>query len=114
MRALLLTATLFAAACGNENAAQAPAEGPVRHEITVDQDGYHPASVEARSGEPVTLVFRRTSEEGCGEELVIAEHGIRRDLPVGEPVEVTFTPTRVGSVSFTCGMNMYRGAVVVR
>jgi plastocyanin domain-containing protein len=113
MRALILTATMFAAACGNENAAEAPA-GSVRHEITVDQDGYHPARVEARAGEPVTLVFRRTSEEGCGEELVIPEHDIRRDLPLGEPVEVTFTPTHAGSIAFTCGMDMYRGDVVVR
>ena len=85
----------------------------MRHAIEVDARGYHPDRVEARAGEPVTLVFTRTTEAGCGEELVIASQDIRRDLPVGEAVEVTFTP-EVGEVTFACGMEMYRGAVVVR
>jgi plastocyanin domain-containing protein len=96
-----------------DDVAEAPAEGPVRHEIEVDARGYHPDRVEARAGEPVTLVFTRTTEEGCGEELVIAAHDVRRELPVGEPVEVTFTP-QAGDVTFACGMDMYRGTVIVR
>jgi plastocyanin domain-containing protein len=102
---------LGAAAC--DDVAEAPAVGEVRHAIEVDAQGYHPDRIEARAGEPVTLVFTRTTEQGCGGELVIPDHDIERDLPVNEPVEVTFTPA-AGEVSFTCGMGMYQGAVVVR
>ena len=114
MRIVVAGLMLTIAACGDDAPAAPPAAGPVRHEITVDAEGYHPTSVAARAGEPVTLVFRRVTEEGCGEELVIADEDIRRDLPVGEPVEVTFIPSHAGSIAFTCGMGMYRGAVVVR
>jgi len=99
------------AAC--DSTAEAPESGPVRHEIEVDAEGYHPDRVEARAGEPVTLVFTRTTDDGCGQELVIADHDIERELPLNEPVEVTFTPA-AGEIAFACGMDMYRGAVVVR
>lgn len=102
---------VFCLAC--DDAGAAPETGPVRHAIEVNARGYHPDSVEARAGEPVTLVFTRTTEAGCGDELVIAAEDIRRDLPVGEAVEVTFTPG-AGEVTFACGMDMYRGTVVVR
>lgn len=108
----LLSLALFSI-LGCETTAEAPAEGPVRHAIEVDARGYHPDRVEARAGEPLTLVFTRTTDEGCGQELVIADQGIERDLPLNEPVEVTFTP-EAGEVTFACGMDMYRGTVVVR
>jgi plastocyanin domain-containing protein len=95
-----------------DDAPEPPTTGPVRHAIEVDASGYHPDRVEARAGEPVTLVFTRVTDDGCGQELVIASQGLRRDLPLNEPVEVTFTP-EAGEISFACGMDMYRGAVVV-
>jgi plastocyanin domain-containing protein len=104
---------LLVALVACDDVAEAPAEGPVRHEIEVDARGYHPERVQARAGEPVTLIFTRTTEEGCGEELVIAAHDIHRELPVGEAVEITFTP-EAGEVGFACGMDMYRGTVVVQ
>ncbi len=113
MSPIRLAVALLVLLSACDDVAEAPAEGPVRHAIEVDAHGYHPDRVEARAGEPVTLVFTRTTEEGCGDELVIESEGIRRELPVGEAVEVTFTP-EAGEVSFACGMNMYRGTVVVR
>lgn len=87
---------------------------PQRVEVAVTANGYEPSEIPARSGQPLTLVFTRTSEEGCGQEVVLAEAGIRRELPLNEPVEVTYTPNEAGRVRFTCGMRMYEGAIVVR
>ena len=82
--------------------------------ITVDNSGYHPSTVHATAGQPITLVFTRTADEGgCGEHVVIASQNIDRELPVGRPVEITVTPSS-GRLAFACGMNMYRGAVVVQ
>jgi len=118
---LILALAAGVAACSDEEApaaqptaTPAAAAGPQRAEITVDAQGYHPDSVEGRVGQPITLVFRRTTDEGCGQELVVPSENIRRDLPLNQPVEITLTPGQAGRVAFTCGMNMLQGAVVVR
>jgi len=101
--------------CGDDAATPTPAAGGgSRVEIEVDASGYHPDRVEARAGEPLTLVFTRTTDRGCGQELLIPDHDVSRELPLDGPVEVTFTPEAAGEIAFTCGMEMYEGAVVVR
>jgi plastocyanin domain-containing protein len=82
--------------------------------ITVDGDGYHPESVSAPAGKPARLTFTRTSDEGCGQQLVFPALGLRKDLPLNEPVSVDVTMPESGSLAFTCGMDMYRGSVVVQ
>lgn len=79
--------------------------------ITVDGAGYHPATIHARVGQPLTLVFTRVSDEGCAQELSVPSLGVRRPLPLNEPVEIAVTPT--ADVRFSCGMDMLRGQVVV-
>lgn len=112
----VLALSLSLAACGEEEPAgttpTAEPEGQ-RVEVSVGASGYTPSQVQATAGQPLTLVFTRTTDEGCGQELVIASQDIRRDLPLNEPVEVTFTPTEAGELRFTCGMDMYDGAIVV-
>ena len=92
--------------------AHAPATGN-RIAITVNGQGYQPPSVTVPAGRPVTLVFTRTSDEGCGSQLVFPSLNIRRDLPLNQPVEVALTPT-AGTIAFTCGMSMLRGSVVAQ
>lgn len=81
--------------------------------ITVDDKGYHPAEAKAPPGKPVRLVFTRTTDAGCGQQLVFPDQKIRKDLPLREPVAVDITMPASGKVGFACGMDMYRGAVVV-
>ncbi|HEX2879227.1 MAG TPA: cupredoxin domain-containing protein [Polyangiaceae bacterium] len=82
--------------------------------INVDGSGYHPPAVNAPAGKVTSLVFTRTSDEGCGHQLVFPSLNIRKDLPLNKPVQVEFTMPASGSVAFTCGMNMYRGSVVAQ
>lgn len=82
--------------------------------IEVGARGYTPAEVTASPGEELHLVFRRTSDEGCGQQLVFPDLDIRRDLPLDEQVAVDITMPASGALQFTCGMAMYRGAIVVR
>lgn len=114
---LLLIAALAAGCEKNQSAdghAHAhPAASGDRVAVTVNAQGYQPASVTVPAGRPVTLVFTRTTDDGCGAQLVFPTLNIRRDLPLNQPVEVTFTPT-AGTIAFTCGMNMYRGSVVAQ
>ena len=82
--------------------------------ILVGTSGYQPASVNLRRGVPAQLTFIRKTEETCGREIVIPNYGVNRPLPLNTPVEVTLTPKRSGRFKFTCGMNMYKGALVVK
>ena len=90
----------------------APASGRVA--ISVDGEGYHPATIRAAAGRQLTLVFTRTTDECCGQQLMFPSNNLRRDLPLNQPVEVPVTVPATGSLGFTCGMNMYQGTVVVQ
>lgn len=82
-------------------------------QIRVDERGYHPGSVHVERGETVTLVFTRTTARGCGGTLVIPSRNVRRELPVDQPVSVRLSIRERERLSFTCGMGMYRGSLVV-
>ena len=88
------------------------ATGTADLQLTVDGTGYHPSSISAPSGKPVRLTITRTSDEGCGQQIVFPSLNIRRDLPLNEPVAVDITMPASGSVAFTCGMDMLRGSIV--
>lgn len=104
-----------------EKAAEAPApvaestpavvEGVV--EMTVDGAGFHPATVAARVGQPITLAITRTTDETCGTEIVMPALGINTKLPLNERVEVTVTPADTTDIAFACAMDMLKGTIVV-
>lgn len=91
-------------------AANVPAEAT---KITVSSNGYEPASVTVKKGQPVRLAFYRADADNCGGEVVFAKQNIKKKLAVGETVLVEFMPTASGEIAFACGMNMLRGKVVV-
>lgn len=81
--------------------------------ITVNKKGFSPSSISTEQGSPLTLIFKRPKKEGCGNKVVFPSLNITRDLPVGKDVTIKFTPTETGNISFTCGMGMYKGSVMV-
>ena len=86
---------------------------PQRIAITLGERGYKPSSFRLRKGVPARITFTRTTDKTCGTTLLIPSYNISRDLPLNEPVTVAFTPRKTGTVSFTCGMNMLRGKIIV-
>src|ERR1043166_4566325 len=92
-----------------------PAEMYVqKRTIVVNATGYQPSSVKLRRGISARLTFIRKTEQTCGREIVIPGYGINRPLPLNVPVVVVFTPKKAGRFKFTCGMDMFRGSVVVQ
>jgi hypothetical protein len=97
-----------------------PATPPARVEaggkitILVDGKGYHPADIEAPANAKITLAFERPDAKNCGDELVIEALNIRKELPVGQTTEIAITTPASGELKFACGMDMYRGKVVVK
>lgn len=110
---LLAVASALLAACTASSEPPVAPEGSRTVAVGVGTE-YTPSEIRATPGEALHLVFTRTTDEGCGQQLVFPTLRIRRDLPLNEPVAVDVTAPDSGRLAFTCGMDMYRGAVVVQ
>ncbi len=82
--------------------------------INVSKKGFSPSSISAEEGSPLTLIFKRTSKEGCGNKVAFPSLNITKDLPIGKSVTIKITPSETGNISFTCGMGMYKGTIVAQ
>jgi plastocyanin domain-containing protein len=80
--------------------------------ITVD-GGYIPAIVTVKRGLPVRLKFMRRDPSSCLEKVLFPDFHIAQDLALNVTTPVEFTPQTVGSYQFSCGMNMFHGAIKV-
>ena len=93
-------------------AARVGDSGAQEIKVTV-KGGYSPDVIVVRQGRPVRLEFYRDETASCSEQVVLGDFGIARDLPAFRTTPIEFTPERAGEFTFTCGMNMMRGKVVV-
>jgi plastocyanin domain-containing protein len=111
---MLPLAVLFAGAAS----ADAPkAKDPTRIEITVTKRGFDPDEINVPAKKPVTLVFKRTTDQTCTKSVVLTlEDGkkIERALPLDKPVEVAVTFPKAGKLGYACSMNMTKGIIVVQ
>lgn len=94
--------------------AQEASSGVQSVTVSLTAEGYSPETIRLRRGVPARLTFVRKVEATCGNELLIPDYRIKRDLPFNEAVVVEFTPNKRGASEFSCGMNMLRGKIVVR
>src|SRR5688572_28677335 len=82
--------------------------------VLINEQGYSRTSITLRRGVPTRITFLRQTDNTCATEVVIPAYGIRRSLPLNQPVVVSFTPRNTGEFAFTCGMNMMRGKLIIR
>lgn len=81
--------------------------------INVTASGYEPSQISVKRGQTLKLAFYRTDAQNCAGTVTFPRLNITRELPVGETVVIELTPKEAGEVSFTCGMGMYKGMLVV-
>ena len=86
-------------------------EQVVTMEVTVE--GFVPAQVKVKAGQPVKLVVTRKTDRTCATEIVIKDFGINKPLPLNQPVEITFTPSKKGQIRYACAMDMIAGVIMV-
>jgi len=84
-----------------------------RIDIQVNKSGYKPEQVAVKAGEEVTLVFTMVEETECGSEVVIPSTKAHAKLELGKPTPLPFKADQPGPVSFTCGMAMMKGTLIV-
>lgn len=80
--------------------------------ITVD-GSYSPDVVHVKLGTPVQLQFHRVEDSECTEEVVFEELHLRKKLPAFKTTTITITPKELGEISFSCGMAMVHGKLIV-
>jgi plastocyanin domain-containing protein len=86
-------------------------EQVVTMEVTVE--GFVPAQVKVKAGQPVKLVVTRKTDRTCATEIVIKDFGINKPLPLNQPIEITFTPSKAGKLRYACAMDMIAGVIMV-
>jgi len=91
-----------------------PASGDPSHpSIVADDKGFTPSSVTLPAGKPAAITFTRTTDSTCATEVVFAETGVKKELPLNVPVTVDVPTDQTRTLSFACGMGMFKGSVVV-
>ena len=109
----LAVLALAAAAIGCSKKSDA---GPRLADVTVGKHGFEPTSFKLAGGPLGTYThvsFLRTTDETCATEVVFPDLDIDKKLPLNEVVNVDVPVDKARTLSFQCGMGMYKGAVVV-
>jgi len=75
--------------------------------------GYQPQVVNLKQGVPAELTFTRTNAQGCLDVVQSKTLHFETDLPLNEPQTVTVPTDQAGEFVFSCGMDMFRGKVVI-
>jgi plastocyanin domain-containing protein len=92
--------------------ASTTAAGVQEIEVVV-KGGYSPDVIVVKQNQRVRLDFYRDETASCSEQVRFPDFGIVRDLPAFQTTPIEFTPNKPGEFTFTCGMNMMRGKLVV-
>lgn len=81
--------------------------------IEITAAGLVPPRVTVPANQVVDLVFIRRVTETCGTEVDIPSLNIRRALPLDERITIRLPPQPPGELSFSCGMDMLKGVILV-
>jgi plastocyanin domain-containing protein len=107
-----LAALASASACSKKSEAGTPPAA----DVTAGEHGFVPTSLKLAGGGPgsrAAVTFVRTTDKTCATEVVFPDLGIEKKLPLGQVVSVDVPTDAAKTLTFQCGMAMYKGAVVV-
>ncbi len=82
--------------------------------VRITENGFDPKSLSLKPGVPARVTFIRATDKSCGTAISIPDFKINKPLPLNKPVTVEFTPGHSGEFTFTCGMDMLRGKIIVQ
>jgi plastocyanin domain-containing protein len=115
---------LLGTACSKSGGKAAPAEpevpipaapaGVQQTKVIVDDKGFTPSHVEVQKGRPASLVFVRTTDDTCAKEVVFPDLKLEKDLPLRTAVNIDIPTGDARTLTFQCGMAMYKSAVVIQ
>lgn len=106
------------ACCGGASGSSAPVQGAAKldgsvQRISIDTSAgsYNPNVIKLKAGVPAELTFGRVS--GCLGQVISSDLGFSEDLTTGAKT-VKLPALTAGTYSFSCGMQMVYGSIVVQ
>lgn len=87
--------------------------GGVQEVKVIVKGGYTPDVIVVKRGIPVRINFYRDETAECSDTIVFGDFNIRKPLPAFKTTPIEFTPEKSGEYTFTCGMGMMRGKLIV-
>jgi plastocyanin domain-containing protein len=94
-----------------------PPAAPGELRVVASEHGFLPSSLPIPKGAPgslATVSFVRTTDQTCATEVVFPELDIKKTLPLNELVAINVPSDSARTITFQCGMGMYKGAVLVK
>ncbi|MGG3470733.1 cupredoxin domain-containing protein [Neobacillus pocheonensis] len=88
-------------------------ESSPKVKMLVTDKGYSPNVIRVKKGVPVELVIENPLENSCLSTFMIPDFNITNvNLKTGI-TNLTFTPDKSGEFTFSCGMHMFKGTIIV-
>jgi plastocyanin domain-containing protein len=113
----LATAGASLGGCDKKSEAGADLGAPGDLRVRAGEHGFSPTSMmlpKGAAGSLATVTFVRTTDQTCATEVVFPDLDIKKALPLNTPVTIDVPSDAPRTLSFQCGMGMYKGALVVR
>ena len=82
--------------------------------IDVGPRGYTASATTLKKGVPVKLTMQTQGTLGCSRAFTIPEFGISKILPLDGTEIIEFTPTKTGTLVYSCSMGMYTGTFEIQ
>lgn len=111
--ALPLLALLACKASSQQSAQTPTSNGKPVYAVSVTEKGFEPGRIDVRPDTDVVLRFTRKVKDTCADSVVVQGDPVKHMLPLDKPIDVPLRSPKSGEVRFACGMDMYRGSVVV-
>jgi hypothetical protein len=119
--AILLAFTLATTIGGcnkrSDASTDTPPVAPGELRVNAGEHGFSPASLAipmGAAGSLATVSFVRTTDQTCATEVVFPELDIKKALPLNQVVAVNVPSDSARTLTFQCGMGMYKGALLVK
>ena len=117
---------LAGSACGKKPESSSESSAPIgsmlaavtgQYRVVASEHGFSPSSLALPQGAPgskASVTFIRTTDKTCATEVVFPGLDVKKDLPLDTPVSIDVPTDVARTLTFQCGMAMYKGVLVVK
>jgi plastocyanin len=88
-------------------------ESKPKIEMMITPSGYSPNVIKVKKGVPVELNITNPGNNSCFSTFMMPDLGLENVNLNSGTTNLSFTPGEAGQYTFSCGMNMFKGTVIV-
>jgi heme/copper-type cytochrome/quinol oxidase subunit 2 len=88
-------------------------EAAPKIKMTVTPTGYSPNLIRVKKGVPVEIEITNPGDNSCFSLFMMPDFGLNNVNLKAGTTKLAFTPDKSGQYTFHCGMNMFKGTVIV-